>query len=406
MRCGLLGYPLGHSYSPQLHAMLGSYAYSLFEVPPERLDAFLTGDSFDGLNVTIPYKKAVLPYCASLSPEAAAIGSVNTVVRLADGSLFGDNTDCVGFRILLARSGVSVSGKKAVVLGSGGASLAVRHALRLEGADPIITVSRTGDDNYGNLSRHADAAILVNATPVGMYPACGAVPLSLRHFPRLTAVFDLIYNPARTELMLEAERLGIPAFGGLAMLAAQACGSAADFLGTEPDFSAVDRLCAALRRQTENLVLIGMPGCGKSTVGKALAEALGRPFFDSDAELERKIGVSIPDFFALHGENAFRELEADVLRALGARSGCVIATGGGCVLREENYASLHRNGRLILLERPTEALAVEGRPLSQGRSPEALLRERAPYYARFADLTIPNRTAVSDAVRLILEAIP
>lgn len=402
MRCGLLGKTLGHSYSPALHAMLGDYSYALFEKTEAELPDFLRGGGWDGLNVTIPYKKAVVPYCAALSPAAERLQSVNTLVRRPDGTIYGDNTDLAGFLFLFDGSGLDVRGKKALVLGSGGASVTVCEALRQRGAGQVVVISRFGPDNYDNLDRHADAALIVNATPVGMYPRCGEAPLSLAPFPNLEGVLDLIYNPARTALCLEAERRDLVARGGLAMLAAQARASAEQFLGREIPADRVGALTEALRKKTENLILVGMPGCGKTTVGRALAAKLGRPFLDADEELVRTAGRSIPEIFAQEGEAGFRARETEVLRRLGGGSGAVVATGGGAVLREENYDALHQNGHIVWLRRDLGLLPREGRPLSKNADLAAMYEARAPRYARFADAAVENDGTPEDAAEAII----
>lgn len=404
MRCGLLGERLGHSYSPRLHALLGEYSYELFEVAPEGLEAFLRGGAFDALNVTIPYKKAVMPFCAELSENARRIGSVNTLLRRADGSLFGDNTDFDGFSWLLERNGGVRAGEKALVLGSGGASQTVQTVLRAAGAE-VVVISRRGEDNYDTLERHADATVLVNTTPVGMYPNNGASPLSLTRLPKCRLVLDLIYNPARTALVLEAERRGLRCEGGLAMLVAQAKAAAERFTGTEIPDERCEALLRTLQNETENVILVGMPGSGKSSVGRAVAERLNRPFLDSDDVLEQRLGCDIPSFFTREGEEAFRAAETQVLAELGKRSGCVIATGGGCVTRTENYPALHQNGKIFWLERPTALLPTAGRPVSQATPLPALYAARKPLYARFADKQIDNGGALSAAVDAILEEV-
>lgn len=404
LRCGLLGERLGHSYSPALHRMLGDYEYRLYEKAPEELAEFLQGGDFHGLNVTIPYKKAVVPFCAALSDEARAIGSVNTLVRQSDGSLFGDNTDAFGFRALLRRLAVEPAGKKALVLGGGGAGVCAAYVLRQAGAE-VTVISRSGADNYENLHRHRRAQLIVNATPVGMFPHNGESPLSLARFPQLEGVADLIYNPARTALLLEAERLGIPHAGGLTMLAAQAQRASELFQRrTLPD-DAAERAERALAAEMENIILVGMPGCGKSTLAAMLGERLHRPVLDADREIERAAGMTIPDIFARFGEAHFRALETETLAALGRRSGCVIATGGGAVLREENYPLLHQNGRILHIRREVSLLPTAGRPVSESRDLRQLERERLPRYRRFADDTIDNNGSAEDALRQILEAI-
>jgi len=402
MRCGLLGEHLTHSYSPQIHALLGDYSYELFEVAPEKLGEFLQAGEFDGLNVTIPYKRAVIPYCAELSAAAREMGSVNTLLRRPDGTLYGDNTDLDGFRWLLARGGGIRPGEKALVLGTGGASQTVQAVLRAAGAE-VAMLSRRGESNYATLPRHADARLVVNATPVGMYPNNGARLIDLAQLPQCRCVLDLIYNPARTRLLLDAAARGIRCENGLSMLVAQAKRAAELFTGRDiPDAACTDIL-RRMEAQMHNLILVGMPGSGKTTVGSLLAVSLGRPFYDADGEIEKKLGCSIPAFFAQRGEAAFRAVETEVLAELGKRSGCVIATGGGCVTRGENYDLLHQNGEIIWLRRSLTELPVEGRPVSQSRSLPELYREREPAYRRFADFCVENEATPEAAVEKIKE---
>ena len=401
-RYGLLGEKLGHSYSPQIHAQLASYPYDLYEVAPERLDAFLRTTELAGMNVTIPYKKAVIPYCKALSPAAARIGSVNTLVRRADG-WYGDNTDYDGF-CYMARD-FAIAGKKALVLGNGGVSLTVQQALRDLGAREVVVISRRGPDNYENLARHADAQIIANATPVGMYPNNGASPLDLAGFPRLEGVLDLIYNPARTALLLQAERRGIACNGGLGMLVAQAKRAAELFTGRAIADGEIERITRCLAGQMQNIVLIGMPGCGKTTLGKALADRLGRPFYDADTVLEQRAGRSIPEIFRCDGEAAFRALETQTLAELGKGSGAVIATGGGCVTRPENAPLLRQNGRVVWVKRPLDRLPVSGRPVSQRMSAAAIYAQRRDRYAAFAAYTVENDGPLAETLEKLLEVL-
>ena len=395
-RCGLLGEKLVHSFSPRIHQELGGYEYRLYEKSLQELDAFLKSGDFDGLNVTIPYKQTVIPYCAGLSPRAQAIGSVNTLVRRADGSLWGDNTDYDGFFAMLEQANISLDGKKALVLGSGGASKTVQAVLRDRGAS-VVVISRSGPDSYDNLDRHADARLVVNTTPVGMYPKNGAAALDIRRFPRCEAVLDVVYNPARTRLMLDAEACGIPAFGGLLMLVEQARRAAEIFTGNQIDAAVTGRLTAKLARETQNIALIGMPGCGKTTVGRALADLLGRPFYDADEQIETRAGRKIPDIFAQDGEAAFRRLETEVLAELSRQSGAVIATGGGVVTREENRDLLRQNSTIVWLQRDLHSLPLAGRPVSQSRPLNELAAERMPLYRAWCDAAVevcgPEETA-------------
>ena len=402
MRCGLLGKKLGHSYSPQIHSYLGNYSYHLFEKAPDELAEFLRSGDFSGLNVTIPYKKEVLPYCNALSDRAKALGAVNTIVRQEDGSLIGHNTDFFGFHSMLLRSGIHVADKKVLVLGSGGASATVVAVLRQMKANVII-ISRSGENNYQNLHLHADASVIVNTTPVGMYPNVGISPLNLDLFPNLEGVLDVVYNPARTQLLMDAEKRGIPTQNGLWMLVAQAKESAEWFTGQQISDECIANIHGILRRQMENIVLIGMPGCGKSTLGKLLAERTGKQFVDTDAEIVRKAGIPIPQIFATVGEEGFRKLETEVLSDLGKESGLIIATGGGCVTRPNNYNLLHQNGHIIWIQRQISNLPTDGRPLSQQNNLETMFAVRKPLYEQFADFSVINDGSLEETITAILQ---
>ena len=401
MNCGLLGRRLSHSYSPQIHAGLGSYSYCLFEKEPEELEAFLRGGEFSGLNVTVPYKKAVIEYLDELSPVAKQLGAVNTVVR-RDGRLIGHNTDYFGFASMVRQSGLDVSGKKVLVLGSGGASNTAVAVLQELGAN-VVVISRSGENHYGNLERHADAAVIVNTTPVGMYPNVEAAPLSLNGFPDLEGVLDVIYNPARTKLLMEAESRELIVCNGLLMLVAQAKESAEWFTGKSIPDSVIASIHAKLKAQMENIILIGMPGCGKSTVASLLGNLLGRQVVDADAQIVKDVGCSIPEIFASGGENTFRKLETKVLEGLGKQSALIIATGGGCVTRLENYYHLHRNGRIFWLTRDIEKLPTEGRPLSRANHLHLMYTARRPMYQAFSDVIINNDAAPEEAAQAIMD---
>lgn len=400
---GLLGEHLGHSYSPQIHNLLGDYAYRLYEVAPADLPAFLRGGDWRGLNVTIPYKQAVLPYCDRLSPLAQIIGSVNTLLRLPDGSLFGENTDAYGFRYLLEKSGAppgGLRGGKALVLGSGGAARTVAAVLAEQGCGRVFIISRSGEENYQHLARHHDAALIVNATPVGMYPDNGAAPLDLSLFDRLDLVLDLIYNPARTELLLQAEELGVAHANGLIMLVAQAKAASELFQDCRIEERRVAGIAERLRRQMMNVALIGMPGSGKSTVGRRLAELCHRPFYDTDEMIVAEAGQPIAGIFAAEGEAAFRALESAALAKVSRLSGAVIACGGGVVTVSANKRLLRQNSQVVFVQRELEDLPTAGRPLSQTRPLAELYRERLPLYRGWSDYAFTGASIEETARRI------
>jgi len=398
---GLLGRKLGHSWSVPIHAALGCADYRLIELERSELPAFLSRQDIGGLNVTIPYKRAVMPHCDVIDPAALAIGSVNTLVRREDGRLYAWNTDAAGFCWMARRANIDFSGRKVLILGSGGSSLTAQAVARAQGAREVVVVSRSGENNYETLSRHADGELLINTTPVGMYPNTGESPVDLQRFPACRGVLDLIYNPRRTALLLQAEALGIPCSDGLPMLVAQAKAAEEHFFGkTIPD-SETERILTQLYRQTRNIVLIGMPGCGKSTVGQALAELSGREAIDIDQRIEARAGCSIPEIFARGGEEAFRALEREETAAAGKLSGKILLTGGGVVKDGRNYASLRQNGRIYHLVRDVTALPTDGRPLSQSGDLAAMWAEREPLYARFRDVTIDNNGGIEGAAAAI-----
>ncbi|MCI6487639.1 MAG: shikimate kinase [Clostridiales bacterium] len=404
-RCGLIGEKLGHSFSPAIHGKLADYEYRLYELSPGQLGPFLEKKEYDGLNVTIPYKKTVIPYCDELTEAAKSIGSVNTIVKRADGTLLGHNTDYDGFMWLLKNAGAQVQGKKAVVLGTGGASLTVQAALRNLGAAQVVVISRSGEDNYENIARHSDAKILINATPVGMYPKTGVSPVDLDVFTALEGVFDVVYNPAKTQLLLEAEKRGIPCANGLGMLVAQAKAACERFTGQPIDDEKVYTIKAEMERNTRNVMLIGMPGSGKSTVGAALAESLGRRLVDVDERIVEMAGCSIPEIFAKDGEEGFRQIEHQALCEVSKESGLVIATGGGVVTRPENLDPMRQNSLIVWLLRDTALLPKDGRPLSQTNSLTEMFKVREPLYRAAADCIAYNNGSLEDTVKQILEAM-
>jgi len=404
---GLLGRTLGHSWSTPIHEALGCPGYRLIELEPEALGDFLKREDIGGLNVTIPYKRDVMPFCDVIDPAAEAIGSVNTLVRrggspAGGGKLYGYNTDIDGFLYMLRRAKISLAGKKVLVLGSGGASLTARAAAKQEGAREVVVISRSGPDNYENLpERHGDAEALINTTPVGMWPKLDASPVDLRRLPKLEAVADVVYNPGRTNLLLQAEEFGLRRTGGLPMLAAQAKRAEELFFGKAIPDGETEKITARLWRDRTNIVLVGMPGCGKTTVGKALAEVSGRPFVDLDEEIVRRTGKPIPEIFANEGEGAFRALEHEVLTEACAKSGQVIATGGGAVLREDNRAAMRRTGRVYWLRRKLEDLPAEGRPLSRAGNLEEMYRIRRPLYSAASDVVISESVPLDERANII-----
>lgn len=405
MEYGLIGERLGHSYSARIHEMIGGYAYALYPMPAEQMRELLTRRAFKGLNVTIPYKREVLPFCDALSEEVQAIGSANTLV-VRQGVLTAYNTDLGGFLALAKRAGVEIHGRKVIILGSGGTSLTARAACARLGAREVVVVSRSGRVTYPDLYRdHADAQVLINTTPVGMYPDNLRAPVEIGRLGALEGVLDVVYNPDRTRLVLEALERGIPARGGLWMLVMQACLASQKFTGRAVEPERAAEIHRELRAQTLNLVLIGMPGSGKTSIGRALAAELGRRFVDCDEEIEHEAGMSIPEIFRTRGEAAFRDLEGEVIRRAGAQAGQVIATGGGAVLRRENALALRQNGAVIHLVRPVELLATEGRPLSTGvEALRRMHREREGAYAACRDAVVDNSGALQRAVAAAKEA--
>ena len=405
-KCGLLGEHLTHSFSPVIHNIIGDYSYDIFEVAPENLESFVKTNALNALNVTIPYKKSVIPFLDELSPQARSIGAVNLIVK-KDGKLIGHNTDYFGFEYMVDSAKVDLKGKKAVVLGMGGAAATICTVLKDKGIGEIISVDKE-DNNEEFLSKHADATVIVNATPVGMYPNNGVNPTNLDIFPNCEAVLDIVYNPMRTALILQAESKGITAVGGLSMLVSQAVRGFEIFSETTAEEGLIEDIIAKIAKDTQNIVLIGMPSCGKSTVGKLLASSLDRDFFDSDTEFEKMHGITPANAINTLGEDSFRKMETDTLKTLGKMSGAVIATGGGAVTREENYPLLHQNGIIVYVKRDLNLLSTDGRPLSKAGKLEELFAKRKALYENFADASIindgtPENTA--NTVRSEIDAI-
>lgn len=403
MRCGLIGEHLSHSFSAPIHNELADYSYDLCELRPDEIGDFVKNGGYDAFNVTIPYKKDVIPFLDHISNEAKAIGAVNTVVRDKSGKLFGYNTDYFGFSYMIDSASLVVKGKKAIILGKGGASLTVCAVLRDKGAREIAVFS-SRDNTPENLSKHTDAEIIVNATPVGMYPNNLVSPIDITPFKNCECVLDLVYNPARTKLLLDAQKLGIKTANGLSMLVAQAAKAFEYFTGDKAEPLAVERITNSIAHKCKNIVLIGMPGCGKSTVGKLIAESLGRNFYDADEKFCEMHGMSPAECIEKLGEPHFRMLENITVTDLGKLSGAVIATGGGVVTKEENYEPLHQNGEIFFIERALENLSRGGRPLSLATTPEQMYKARIDAYKRFADATIYSNEIAEDTAKKIINA--
>lgn len=401
---GLLGEHLPHSFSPQIHLALGNENYHLFEIEPYNLEKFLNEKKFKGINVTIPYKKAVIAYLDVISPEVEKIGAVNTITN-RDGKLYGDNTDYYGFSYMVEKSGITIDGKKALVLGSGGASLTVQAVLRDMGADEVRVVSRNGEINYTKIYTYTDTEIIVNTTPVGMYPDNMSSPVELRNFPNLKGVLDVVYNPLRTRLVMEANALGIPAVLGLPMLVAQAKKTHEIFFDTKVDDEICEKITKILFKEMCNIVLIGMAGCGKSTIGKLLSEKLGKDFMDTDEMIENAENKLIPQIIEKYGEDYFRCSENLAVNLAGREKSSVIATGGGVVTRPENYMPLKQNGIIVFINRDAEKLPTKNRPLSQLHGVKELYEKRMPLYRQFAHIEVDGNGTVEEVTENIIKEI-
>ncbi len=409
MKYGLIGEKLGHSFSKEIHKKFGDYEYQLCEIAKDELDSFMKKKDFLGINVTIPYKEAVIPYLDWIHEPAKEIGAVNTVIQY-EGKLYGYNTDYCGMRELFDHAGIEVAGKKAAILGSGGTSKTAFVVLKSLGADKIIKVSRSGKDGavtYDQLYKdHSDVEIIVNTTPMGMYPNISGCPVDLSELKCLSGVIDAVYNPINTTLVQKARKLGIKTEGGLYMLVAQATAASELFLdengNSHPYF--INKVYEEIKAAKENIVLIGMPASGKTTVGKILAERLERRFVDTDELIEEKIGMSIKEYFECFGEEKFRRIESEIIGSLAGENSLVIATGGGAILREENVSALKYNGKLYFIDRPLDLLVpTESRPLSSDRaSVEMRYKERYSIYCDVCDVRID---AMGDA-ETVAEKIP
>lgn len=410
MQFGLIGEKLGHSYSKEIHNLIADYGYELREVKREELGAFMTERAFSGINVTIPYKKSVMDYLDVISDDAKKIGAVNTVVN-RDGKLYGYNTDFYGLKALLIHNGVSVRNKKVLILGSGGTSDTAYNVVTGLNAKEAIKVSRTKKDGfvtYDEAARlHSDADVIINATPVGMYPDDDGVPVNIGLFPSLSAVIDAIYHPLRTNLVSDAENRGIKACGGLYMLVAQAVYAAALFENKKPDENLIDDVYGKILNDKRNIVLIGMPSSGKTTIGKALAARMGKRFADTDELIVGTTGKSIPEIFEKEGEKVFREIEKKVICDIAVNDGTVIATGGGVILDEKNVLALKRNGVIVYLDRIIDNLiATDSRPLSSNVDDlKKLYAKRKPLYEKYAEITIDDNDDVATVVRRAEEAL-
>lgn len=409
MKYGLIGEHLKHSYSCEIHAQIADYEYELHEIPPSGLGGFLKKREFNAINVTIPYKQDVIPYLDEISDTAKRIGAVNTIVN-RNGRLYGDNTDFAGMLALAKHIGVDMKGRKVLILGTGGASKTGHALAEYMGAQSVYYVSRSGKD--GSISyeqavtEHSDAQIIINATPVGMFPKQDGRPIDISAFPKLEGVIDAIYNPLRTNLILDAQERGIPAEGGLYMLSAQAVHASAVFRDIPIDESLVDKAFKSVKNDKQSIVLIGMPSSGKTTVGRILSEKCGKQLADTDEYIVRKIGMPISDFFAKHGEVEFRKIEKETVAELSATGGRIIATGGGAVLDAENVRALKQNGVLVFLDRrPENLIATDDRPLASRRSAlEKLYAERYDIYCAAAELHIDaNTTSEAEADAILKE---
>ena len=410
MRCGLLGEKLGHSFSKEIHERLGRYSYELFEVPREGLDAFLTARDFDGINVTIPYKRSVIPYLAGMSARAEAIGAVNTIVNRG-GKLWGDNTDFGGLAALIKCMGLDLAGKTVLIAGTGGTSRTAKAVAEALGARAVHRLSRSGREGALTYEEAYTAdrgeTVLIHTTPAGMFPDVEGICVELDRLPGLEGVVDVVYNPLTTRLVREARAKGIPAENGLYMLVAQAVLAAEAFTGESLGPEVTERIYRELRFEKRSIVLTGMPGSGKSTLGALLSAKTGRPLVDTDAEIVRRAGMPITEIFKTRGEAVFRDMESDVIRELSASGGKLIATGGGAVLRRENVDALKQNGTVVFLDRPLAALLpTEDRPLADDVNKiKALYETRCPIYTAAADVTVPVAGTPEETADAILEKL-
>lgn len=404
--CVLIGEKLSHSFSPMIHSHLADYPYSLAEIKREDLESFIKSDKYTSANVTIPYKVAVMEYLDEISDEARAIGCVNCITHTKEGKLRGDNTDFYGLSYLIKSSNIDLSGKKVLILGSGGSFLTTRAVCNFLGASCVVCVSRQGEVNYDNVySLHGNADIIINTSPVGMYPNNLECKIDLKKFKDIKGVFDIVFNPSKTKLLLDAEKLGFPAFGGLTMLVAQAKRASEIFTGEQIPDREIDRIKKIIEEKTLNVILIGMPGCGKSTVARALADKLGREIIDTDEEIVKNSKMPIPEIFSTFGEGVFRSLEHNEIKNAGKQSGKIISTGGGAVTITDNYEPLHQNGIIVFIKRDIDKLSRDGRPLSIGADLQKMYEKRLPLYEKFADMVVENDSDITTCVEKIITLI-
>ena len=394
MKYGLIGEKLSHSFSKEVHGKIATYDYELKEIAKEDLKGFILSKDFLGLNVTIPYKSQVIPFLDEISSSAKKIGAVNTIVN-KNGKLIGYNTDYDGAKLLIQKNGVSLKNKSVYILGSGGASKTLSVVAKDLGAKEVFTVSRKGENgiDYAKLIEQAqNVQVLINATPVGTYPNITDYPINAKTFTNLKAVIDLIYNPLNTELVLSAKEMGVKASGGLYMLVAQAIYAYSYFFDTTFEQKSIDKIYGELLKEKQNVVLTGMPSCGKSTIGKALAKKLASEFIDTDEEITKKYGKTPKDIILSYGEEKFRELESEIISELSKKTGLIIATGGGAVLRDENVKNLKRNGKIFYLEKDVNSLITsDDRPLTSSK--EDLLK----IYEKRKDIYILSADEIIDA---------